>query len=82
MPAKPPAKAPATPPTTAARRLMTVAAATLIAAAAAPATLAYAFPSATVSPPLSPRAAGSRSMSRAAERRSPGSRRPPSARSG
>ncbi|MFI1645937.1 hypothetical protein OG373_26755 [Streptomyces avidinii] len=49
MPAKPPAEAPAGPPP-AARRLMTVAAATLIAAAAAPATLAYAFPSATVSP--------------------------------
>ncbi|MFD9477373.1 MULTISPECIES: hypothetical protein [Streptomyces] len=45
MPAKPPAAPPAT-----ARRLMTVAAATLIAAAAAPATLAYAYPSATVSP--------------------------------
>ncbi|MGW7328728.1 hypothetical protein ACWGIU_09060 [Streptomyces sp. NPDC054840] len=45
MPAKPPAA-----PPTAARRLMTVAAATLIAAAAAPATLAYAFPSAAVSP--------------------------------
>ncbi|GAA2650448.1 MULTISPECIES: hypothetical protein [Streptomyces] len=45
MPAKPPAA-----PRAAARRLVTVAAATLIAAAAAPATLAYAFPSATVSP--------------------------------
>ncbi|MFJ3520126.1 MULTISPECIES: hypothetical protein [unclassified Streptomyces] len=62
MPAKPP-PAPATAPSApsapsapasassaAARRLMTVAAATLIAAAAAPATLAYAIPSATVSP--------------------------------
>ncbi|MFG2991287.1 hypothetical protein ACGFZK_18715 [Streptomyces sp. NPDC048257] len=45
MPAKPPAA-----PRAAARRLMTVAAATLIAAAAAPATLAYAYPTATVSP--------------------------------
>ncbi|MFF4266159.1 hypothetical protein ACFY7Y_14215 [Streptomyces virginiae] len=44
MPAKPPAA-----PPTAARRLMTVAAVTLI-AAAAPATVAYAIPSATVSP--------------------------------
>ncbi|MGW7452560.1 hypothetical protein [Streptomyces sp. NPDC054787] len=45
MPVKPLAKPPAAP-----RRLMTVAAATLVLAAAAPATLAYAFPSATVSP--------------------------------
>ncbi|MFI8385809.1 hypothetical protein [Streptomyces sp. NPDC085540] len=58
MPAKPPAaplaaplaEPPATVLATARRRLMTVAAATLIAAAAAPATLAYAAPSATVSP--------------------------------
>ncbi|ARE76668.1 MULTISPECIES: hypothetical protein [unclassified Streptomyces] len=49
MPAKPTAQAPAEPPK-AVRRLMTVAAATLIAAAAAPATLAYAAPTATVSP--------------------------------
>ncbi|MGW6981875.1 hypothetical protein ACWGE1_20930 [Streptomyces sp. NPDC054932] len=49
MPAKPPAAPPAA-PSTAARRLITVAAATFIAAAAAPATLAYAYPSATVSP--------------------------------
>ncbi|MFG2976323.1 hypothetical protein ACGFYY_25490 [Streptomyces sp. NPDC048331] len=61
MPATPPAARHAKPFTsppaarhaarpTAARRLVTVAAATLIAAAAAPATLAYAIPSATVSP--------------------------------
>ncbi|WP_371639460.1 hypothetical protein [Streptomyces virginiae] len=45
-----PAKPPAAPPTAARRRLVTVAAVTLIAAAAAPATVAYAIPSATVSP--------------------------------
>ncbi|MGW7438348.1 hypothetical protein [Streptomyces sp. NPDC054849] len=48
MPDKPPATSPATLSATA-RRLMTVAAATLI-VAAAPATLAYAIPSAGVSP--------------------------------
>ncbi|MER5417093.1 hypothetical protein [Streptomyces virginiae] len=45
-----PAKPPAAPPTAARRRLVTVAAMALIAAAAAPATVAYAIPSATVSP--------------------------------
>ncbi|WP_405829975.1 hypothetical protein [Streptomyces sp. NBC_00105] len=45
MPAKPPATSPVT-----SRRLMTVAAATLIVAATAPVTLAYAAPSAGVSP--------------------------------
>ncbi len=49
MPDKPPATSPATLSVTA-RRLLTVAAATLIVAAAAPATLAYAIPSAGVSP--------------------------------
>ncbi|MCX5271173.1 hypothetical protein [Streptomyces virginiae] len=45
-----PAKPPAAPPTAARRRLVTVAAMALIATAAAPATVAYAIPSATVSP--------------------------------